>query len=80
MQWVVLSGMALLAGCGSPVDMISGSRVEGDANAVSVAAESAPQAAPMALAHCSHYDRGARFDRELEPGVYRYVCTASSKE
>lgn len=80
MQWRVLPAMVLMAGCGSPVDIINGARVEGDASSVNVVADSAPQAAPMALAHCSHYDRGTRFDRELEPGIYRYLCTSSAGE
>jgi hypothetical protein len=78
MRWLSALGL-LLAGCGSPVDLLSGGRVEGDADAVSVQAESAPQAAPMALAHCSHYDRGAQFDRQLKPGVYRYLCVSTER-
>ena len=66
----------VLSGCGSPVDLLTGGRVEGDSDAVTVQADSAPQAAPMALSHCSHYDRAAQFDRELSPGVFQYRCIA----
>lgn len=65
--WVLL-----LAGCGSPVDFLSG--VDGDEEAVTVQADSAPQAAPMALTHCNHYGRATQFDREVAQGVYRYRC------
>jgi hypothetical protein len=64
----------LLAGCGSPVDVLTGGRVEGNTDAVQVEAESAPQAAPMALSHCNHYGRATQFDREIEAGVFRYRC------
>jgi hypothetical protein len=80
MRWLSWIGALLAAACGSPVDLLTGGRVEGDASAVSVQADSAPQAAPMALAHCSHYDRGTRFDRELAAGVYRYVCVSRDGE
>jgi hypothetical protein len=64
----------VLVGCGSPVDLLSG--VDGDSDAVTVEADSAPQAAPMALSHCSHYDRAAQFDREVSAGVFQYRCIA----
>jgi hypothetical protein len=67
----------LLAGCGSAADLLSGGRVEGDSESVTVKAESAPQAAPLALAHCHHYDRGTQFDREVATGAYLYRCVAS---
>jgi hypothetical protein len=67
----------LLLGCGSPVDVLTGGRVDGNAEAVQVEAESAPQAAPMALSHCNHYGRATQFDREIEPGVFRYRCIAN---
>ena len=73
------SGM-IAAGCGSPVDLLTGGRVKGDAQSVTVVADSAPQAAPMALAHCSHYGLGTRFDGEVETGVYRYLCIARDGE
>ena len=63
-----------MAGCGSPVDLLSG--VDGDSERVTVEADSAPQAAPMALSHCSHYDRAAQFDREVSAGVFQYRCIA----
>jgi hypothetical protein len=66
----------VLVGCGSPVDVLTGGRVEGDSDAVTVQADSAPQAAPMALSHCSHYDRAAQFDREVSAGMFRYRCIA----
>ena len=77
MRLSFLAWFVLLAGCGSPVDVLTGGRAEGDAEAVEVQAESAPQAAPMALSHCNHYGRGAQFDREIEAGVFRYRCIAS---
>jgi hypothetical protein len=70
----------IAAGCGSPVDLLTGGRVKGDAQSVTVVADSAPQAAPMALAHCSHYGLATRYDRELEGGVYRYLCIARDGE
>ena len=54
MRWSPMVWFMVLAGCGSPVDLLTGGRVEGDAEAVTVQADSAPQAAPMALSHCSH--------------------------
>ena len=74
MRWSLVVWSIVLAGCGSPVDLLSG--VDGDSDAVTVEADSAPQAAPMALSHCSHYDRAAQFDRELSPGLFRYRCIA----
>ena len=74
MRWWVLVCSLAVAGCGSPVDLLSG--VDGDSERVTVEADSAPQAAPMALSHCSHYDRAARFDREVSPGVFQYRCIA----
>jgi hypothetical protein len=74
MRWLLVGFSAVLAGCGSPVDLLSG--VDGDADAVTVEAGSAPQAAPMALSHCSHYDRATQFEAELSPGVFRYRCIA----
>ena len=76
MRWSPMVWFMVLAGCGSPVDLLTGGRVEGDAEAVTVQADSAPQAAPMALSHCSHYDRATRFDRELAAGVLQYRCIA----
>lgn len=63
-----------LAGCGSPVDFLTGGRVDGNADAVTVKAASAPQAAPMALSHCSHYGRATQFDREIAAGEFQYRC------
>lgn len=80
MQRLLLLGTSLLAGCGSPVDLLTGGRMNGGPHAVSVEADSATQAAPMALAHCSHYRLAAQFDRELEAGVYRYRCIAKDAE
>lgn len=80
MQRLLLLGTCFLAGCGSPVDLLTGGRVNGDSQAVSVEADSAVQAAPMALAHCSHYGLATQFDRELEAGVYRYRCVAKDAE
>ena len=74
MRWSLVVWPIVVAGCGSPVDLLSG--VDGDSDAVTVEADSAPQAAPMALSHCSHYDRAAQFDRELSPGVFQYRCIA----
>ncbi|WP_119303912.1 hypothetical protein [Dongia deserti] len=74
MRWALLAWSAFLAGCGSPVDFLTGGRVEGDSEAVTVQADSAPQAAPMALSHCSHYGRGTQFDREVAARVFRYRC------
>jgi hypothetical protein len=74
MRWSLVVLPIVVVGCGSPVDLLSG--VDGDSEAVTVEADSAPQAAPMALSHCSHYDRAAQFDRELSPGVFQYRCIA----
>ena len=76
MRWSLLAWFLVVAGCGSPVDFLTGGRVEGDAEAVTVQADSAPQAAPMALSHCSHYDRATQFDREVAAGVFQYRCIA----
>ena len=76
MRWSLVVLSMVLAGCGSPVDLLTGGRVEGDADAVTVQADSAPQAAPMALSHCSHYDRATQFDREVSAGVFQYRCIA----
>ena len=76
MRWSPMVWFMVLAGCGSPVDLLTGGRVEGDAEAVTVQADSAPQAAPMALSHCSHYDRATQVDREVAAGVYQYRCIA----
>ena len=76
MRWFPLALSAFLAGCGSPADFLTGGRVEGDSDAVTVKAESAPQAAPMALSHCSHYDRATQFDLEISAGVFQYRCIA----
>jgi hypothetical protein len=76
MRWLVFPLSMALAACGSPVDLLTGGRVEGDSEAVIVKAASAPQAAPMALSHCSHYDRGTQFDREVATGSFRYRCIA----
>lgn len=77
MRWSFLVWCVLLVGCGSPVDVLTGGRVEGDADAVQVEADGAPQAAPMALSHCNHYGRATQFDREIEPGIFRYRCIAN---
>jgi hypothetical protein len=74
MRWSLVAWFVILAGCGSPIDLLSG--VDGNADAVTVEADSAPQAAPMALSHCSHYDRAAQFDREVALGVFQYRCIA----
>ena len=74
MRWLLVVWSVGLFGCGSPVDLLGG--VDGDSDAVTVEADSAPQAAPMALSHCSHYDRAAQYDRELSPGVFQYRCIA----
>jgi hypothetical protein len=76
MRRLLLVFSMMLAGCGSPVDFLTGGRVEGDGDAVTVQADSAPQAAPMALSHCSHYDRATQFDREISAGVFQYRCIA----
>ena len=76
MRWSLSAWFLVVAGCGSPVDFLTGGRVEGDAEAVTVQADSAPQAAPMALSHCSHYDRATQFDREVAAGVFQYRCIA----
>ena len=76
MRWLVFPLSMALAACGSPVDVLTGGRVEGDSEAVTVKADSAPQAAPMALSHCSHYDRATQFDREVSAGVFQYRCIA----
>ena len=73
MHRFVLPFSMLLAGC-APVDLLSG--VDGDSERVTVQADSAPQAAPMALSHCAHYDRGTQFEREVSAGVYQYRCIA----
>jgi uncharacterized protein YceK len=49
-HWLTASVTLLLAGCGSVVDFLSGERVEGDSESVTVKADSAPRAAPLALA------------------------------
>jgi hypothetical protein len=69
----VLPLLISLAGC-SPVDFLPG--VDGDSETVTVEADSAPQAAPMALSHCAHYDRATQFDREVSAGVFQYRCIA----
>ena len=74
MRWSAVAWFMVVAGCGSPVGLLSG--VDGDSETVTVEADSAPQAAPMALSHCSHYDRAAQFDREISPGVFQYRCIA----
>jgi hypothetical protein len=74
-RWLAVWIM-VVAGCGSPVDLLTGGRVEGDSEAVTIKAASAPQAAPMALSHCSHYDRATQFDREVAAGSFRYRCIA----
>jgi hypothetical protein len=74
MRWSLMAWFLVMGGCGNPVDLLSG--VDGDSKAVTVEADSAPQAAPMALSHCSHYDRAAQFDGELSPGVFQYRCIA----
>jgi hypothetical protein len=76
MRCFVLLLLIALAACGSPVDFLTGGRVEGDSEAVTVKAASAPQAAPMALSHCSHYDRATQFDREISTGMFQYRCIA----
>ena len=76
MRWSLVVWSMVVASCGSPVELLTGGRVEGDADAVKVQADSAPQAAPMALSHCSHYDRATQFDREVSAGVYQYRCIA----
>jgi hypothetical protein len=77
--WFLVWSM-FLAGCGSPVDFLTGGRVEGDSEAVEVKAQSAPQAAPMALSHCNHYDRATQFDREIAAGVFRYRCVENKND
>ena len=76
MRWWLAVWSMVVAGCGSPADLLTGGRVEGDSDAVIVKAASAPQAAPMALSHCSHYDRATQFDREVAAGVFQYRCIA----
>lgn len=76
MRRFLLPLLLVLAACGSPADFLTGDRVEGDSDAVTVRAASAPQAAPMALSHCSHYDRATQFDREVSAGVFQYRCIA----
>jgi hypothetical protein len=73
MRWLVLPLSMVLAAC-SPVELLSG--VDGDADTVTVEADSAPQAAPMALSHCSHYGRATQFEREVSAGVFQYRCIA----
>jgi hypothetical protein len=77
MRWSLLTLFVALAGCGSPADFLTGDRVEGNSETVTVKADSAPQAAPMALSHCSHYDRATQFDREVSAGVFQYRCVAN---
>jgi len=74
MRWSLMAWFLVMGGCGSPVDLLSG--VDGDSKTVTVEADSAPQAAPMALSHCSQYDRAAQFDREVALGVFQYRCIA----
>jgi hypothetical protein len=76
MRWSLVVWSMFVAGCGSPADFLTGGRVEGDAESVAVKADSAPQAAPMALSHCSHYGRATQFDREVAAGVFQYRCIA----
>ena len=76
MRWSMVVWSLVVAGCGSPADFLTGDRVEGDSEAVTVKADSAPQAAPMALSHCSHYDRAIQFDREVAAGLFQYRCIA----
>ena len=76
MRRIWIAATLLIAGCGSPVDFLTGDRVEGDAASVSVKADSAAQAAPMALGHCNHYGLGTQFDREVAAGTFRYRCVA----
>jgi hypothetical protein len=76
MRWSLVVWAVVAAGCGSPVDFLTGGRVDGNAEAVTVKAASAPQAAPMALSHCAHYDRATQFDREVSTGVFQYRCIA----
>jgi hypothetical protein len=73
MRWFVLPLSMVLPAC-SPVDLLSG--VDGDSESVTVEADSAAQAAPMALSHCAHYDRATQFDREVSAGVFQYRCIA----
>jgi hypothetical protein len=74
---LIASLALLLAGCGSAADFLGGAQIEGNADSVTVKADSAPQAAPLALAHCHHYDRATQFDREVTTGAYLYRCVAS---
>jgi hypothetical protein len=73
MRGLVLACLVVVAAC-SPVDLLSG--VDGDADRVTVEADSAPQAAPAALGHCSHYGRATQFEREVSAGVFQYRCIA----
>ena len=73
MRWSLFALSMMLAAC-NPVDLLSG--VDGNAESVTVEADSAPQAAPMALSHCSHYGRATQFDREVSAGVFQYRCIA----
>lgn len=49
---------------------------DGDSDAVTVEADGALQAVPMALSHCSHYGRATQFEREVSAAVFQYRCIA----
>ena len=68
----------MIAGCASPdvslTDRIAGSRVHGDADRVTVLqAASAADAFPLAIGHCGHFKRSARYDHK-EGDAYVFRC------
>lgn len=68
-----------LGACASTslTEVLSRGAVKGDAERVSVAASSAGEGLPLAVAHCARFRRSAQFAARETPGRYRYRCVAA---
>jgi len=70
-----LIGLAALSCSGCTLsDAISGGRAKGDAHAVTVKATDAADAWPLAILHCSAFNKSAQFDAAVPGGKYHYRC------
>lgn len=62
-SFVYMLVVALLAGCASPMEVLTGGRVRGDAASVTVIGLEPADALPFAVAHCSRFNSAASFWR-----------------
>jgi hypothetical protein len=61
------------SGC-SVGELVGGDRVHGDSNTVTVQAQSALDALPLAALHCSSFRKSAEYVRAQPGGRFSYRC------